>query len=63
MKTNQRLLGLASSVLATSACALPAVDVSKQANAPVVAKTGSGKTRLGRIAADGTDRVGALRLS
>jgi hypothetical protein len=45
MKTNKLILGLAFSVLATSAFALPAVDASKYVNAPVVAENGSCKPR------------------
>jgi hypothetical protein len=63
MKTNTLILGLAFSVLATSAFALPAADSSPVANAPIVAENGSSHTRLGRIAADGADHVGASRLS
>ena len=63
MKTNKLILGLAFSVLATSAFALPAVDASKQVNAPVVAENGSSHTHINRVAADGADRVGANRVA
>jgi len=63
MKTNSLILGLAFSVLASTAFALPAVDASQHLNAPVVAENGSDHTSLGRIAADGADRVGANRVA
>jgi len=63
MKTNTLILGLAFSVLASSAFALPAVDVGTHVHAPVVAENGSDHTSLGRVAADGADRVGANRVA
>ncbi|WP_282369742.1 hypothetical protein [Pseudomonas sp. PS02290] len=63
MKTNTLILGLAFSVLATSAFALPAVDASAFVNAPIVAENGSSHTNINRVAADGADRVGANRVA
>ena len=63
MKTNKLIFGLAFSILASSAFALPAVDASKHVNAPVVAENGSSHTNIGRVAADGADHVGANRIS
>jgi hypothetical protein len=60
MKTHTLILGLAFSVLATSAFALP---VAKHVDAPVVAENGSSHTLINRIAADGADRVGANRVA
>lgn len=63
MKTNTLILGLAFSVLATSAFALPAADSSPIANAPIVAENGASHTNVNRVAADGADRVGANRVA
>ena len=63
MKTNKLILGLAFSVLATSAFALPAADASHFVSAPIVAENGSSHTNINRVAADGADRVGANRVA
>jgi hypothetical protein len=60
MKTNKLILGLAFSVLATGAFALPAAN---HINAPIVAENGSSHTHINRVAADGADRVGANRVA
>ena len=63
MKTTKLIFGLAFSVLASSAFALPVVTASDLSNAPVVAEGGTKHTNVGsiRAAADGADRVGANR--
>lgn len=63
MKTTKLIFGLAFSVLASSAFALPAVTTSDLSNAPIVAEGGTKHTNVGsiRVAADGADRVGANR--
>ena len=78
MKTNKLIFGLAFSVLASSAFALPAVETSNLLNSTVVAEGGSSHTNAthnpqaadgadhvgaNRLAADGADHVGANRLS
>ena len=65
MKTNTLIFGLAFSVLASSAFALPATDTHTLLDSTVVAEGGSVHTNVGGIrqAADGADRVGANRLA
>ncbi|WP_122221199.1 hypothetical protein [Pseudomonas syringae group genomosp. 3] len=65
MKTNTLIFGLAFSVMASSAFALPAVDTvhNEMSKATVVAEGGTKHTNVGsiRVAADGADRVGPNR--
>ena len=59
MKTSKLIFGLAFSVLASSAFALPAITGHDQLNAQVVAENGADHVGANRVAADGADRVGA----
>ncbi|MFJ4142295.1 hypothetical protein [Pseudomonas sp. NPDC089734] len=65
MKTNKLILGLAFSVLASTAFALPVINATDSSNATIVAEGGSTHTNMdaNRQAADGADRVGANRLT
>ncbi|MEX5572707.1 hypothetical protein Q1J52_07225 [Pseudomonas lijiangensis] len=65
MKTTKLIFGLAFSVLASSAFALPAINANDSLNAPVIAEGGSNNTNIGpnRQTSDGADRVGANRLA
>ncbi|MDU8423115.1 hypothetical protein RYB70_04280 [Pseudomonas syringae pv. actinidiae] len=68
MKTTKLIFGLAFSVLASSAFALPAVNTvnnSDMSKAPLVAEGGTKHTNVGsiRVSADGADHVGANRLA
>lgn len=68
MKTTKLIFGLAFSVLASSAFALPAVDTvnnSDMSKASLVAEGGTKHTNVGsiRVSADGADHVGANRLA
>jgi hypothetical protein len=63
MKTSKLIFGLAFSVLASSAFALPAVNGHEQLNATVIAADGADRVGANRVAADGADHVGANRLS
>ncbi|MDH0748034.1 hypothetical protein N5D61_17030 [Pseudomonas sp. GD03842] len=58
MNTQKLILGLAFSVLATGAFALPTVH-----GTSAVAENGSSHTHIERVAADGADRVGANRVA
>ncbi|MFA1027553.1 hypothetical protein ALP10_02990 [Pseudomonas syringae pv. helianthi] len=64
MKTSKLIFGLAFSVLASSALALPALNVHNDLfSSTVVAEGGTKHTNVGsiRVAADGADRVGPNR--
>ena len=63
MKTSKLIFGLAFSVLASSAFALPAINGHDQLNAQVVAENGADRVGANRVAADGADHIGASRLS
>jgi hypothetical protein len=65
MKTNTLIFGLAFSVLASSAFALPAVSTDNLLDSTVVAEGGTKHTNVGGIrqASDGADNVGANRLA
>ncbi|ALD97513.1 MULTISPECIES: hypothetical protein [Pseudomonas] len=66
MKTNTLIFGLAISVLASSAFALPVTHVqSDLSSATLVAEGGTKHTNVGsiRVSADGADHVGANRLA
>jgi len=58
MKTSKLIFGLAFSVLASSAFALPVVN----SHAPVIVE-GAIHTNANRVAADGADHVGANRVA
>jgi hypothetical protein len=62
MKTSKLIAGITFSILASSAFALPALNV-QPLNAPVVAEGGSQNVGVSRVAADGADRVGANRVA
>lgn len=63
MNINKLIVGLAFSILASSAFALPVSNAHSQISAPVVAENGASHTNIGRLAADGADHVGANRLA
>ncbi|KPW37565.1 hypothetical protein ALP45_02897 [Pseudomonas coronafaciens pv. atropurpurea] len=66
MKTTKLIFGLAFSVLASSAFALPVTTVSNDlSTSTIVAEGGTRHTNVGsiRVSADGADHVGANRLA
>ena len=64
MKTSKLIVGLAFSVLASSAFALPAFAENNLATQAVqVAADGADHVGANRVAADGADHVGANRVS
>ena len=62
MNTSKLIAGLAFSVLASSAFALPTVNAHEALNASMIAADGADRVGANRVAADGADRVGANRL-
>ena len=63
MNTSKLIFGLAFSVLASSAFALPAVENHAPLTHSIIAADGADRVGANRVAADGADRVGANRVA